>query len=130
MKVFLYDKVKNTFMPYDTHKYHGLDYLWRSAFSFSILTGVSTLLVYPLDLAHTRLTTDITPKKSPRLFYNTFDVMNRTHVDEGKAGLYKGAQVAVLSAALRAGLGLPLYDAVRTTFGSDNKGTGYFNNLN
>jgi hypothetical protein len=62
LRVFLYDKVKSAFMPYDTHKYKGLDYFWRAAGAFAICTGVTTALAYPLDLAHTRIATDITKR--------------------------------------------------------------------
>ena len=49
-------------MPYDVHKYHGFDYFWRAALSFSIITSVTTALTYPFDLVHTRITTDMTKK--------------------------------------------------------------------
>ena len=62
LKIFLYDKIKGSFMPYDTHKYKGFDYWWRAAGAYSILTGVTALLVYPFDLAHTRISADITKK--------------------------------------------------------------------
>ena len=60
LRIFIFDKVKNSFMPYDIHKYKGIDYFWRSALSFSIVTAISTLIVYPFDLAHTRITSDVT----------------------------------------------------------------------
>ena len=90
LRIFMYDKIKNSFMPYEAHKYKGLDYFWRAAGAYSILTGLTTLFVYPLDLAHARITTDITQKGQPRLFTTTFDAFNRTHLDEGRSGLYKG----------------------------------------
>ena len=114
MRIFMYDKVKNTFMPYDPSKYKGIDYFWRSACSFSLITALSTLIVYPFDVAHTRISADITQKGQPRLFTTTFDAFNRTHIDEGRAGLYKGFQLAILSSALRAALTLPVYDTIRS----------------
>lgn len=90
MRVFLYDKIKNSFMPYDSHKYKGFDYFWRAASSFAIITGLTTLVVYPFDLVHTRMCADISSKGQQRLFTTTFDCFNRTHLDEGRAGLYKG----------------------------------------
>ena len=62
LKIFLYDKVKNSFMPYDTKKYKGFDYFWRTATAASICMGITTLLTYPLDLIHTRIACDITKK--------------------------------------------------------------------
>jgi hypothetical protein len=90
LRIFFYDKIKSSFMPYDAHKYKGFDYFWRSACSFSIITGLSTLLIYPFDLVHTRISCDLTSKGQPRLFTTSFDCFNRTHLDEGRAGLYKG----------------------------------------
>lgn len=62
MRIFMYDKIKASFMPYDAHKYKGFDYFWRAAGAYSILTGLTTLFIYPLDLAHTRIACDITQK--------------------------------------------------------------------
>lgn len=83
LKVYLYDKIKNSFMPYDNNKYKGFDYFWRSAVSGGICMGLASLLVYPFDLIHTRVSADLTKKGRPRLFTTTFDCFNRTHIDEG-----------------------------------------------
>lgn len=90
LRIFFYDKIKASFMPYDTHKYKGFDYFWRAAGSFAFITAMTTLITYPFDLVHTRIAADITHKGQPRLFTTTFDCFNRTHLDEGRAGLYKG----------------------------------------
>jgi hypothetical protein len=62
LRIFLYDKVKLSFMPYDTHKYKGFDYYFRAAGAFSICTLFTTLFVYPFDLVHTRISADMTQK--------------------------------------------------------------------
>lgn len=62
LKVFFYDKIKNSFMPYETNKYKGLDYFWRAALSATICMGATTLFTYPFDTIHTRIATDITKK--------------------------------------------------------------------
>jgi hypothetical protein len=113
LKIFFYDKIKNYFMPYETHKYRGFDYFWRAASSFSFCTALTTLLVYPFDTIHTRISADMTPKGGQRLFTTSFDCFNRTHLDEGRSGLYKGFQLAILSGAIRASLTLPVYDTYR-----------------
>ena len=64
LRIFLYDKVKLSFMPYDTHKYKGFDYYFRAAGAFSICTLFTTLFVYPFDLVHTRISADMTQKAS------------------------------------------------------------------
>lgn len=68
-----------------------IDYYWRKWSAALTLVGLTTTLIYPLDLIHTRMSTDMTSKKDVRNFHTTFDCMNRTHIDEGfRAGLYKG----------------------------------------
>lgn len=103
-------------MPYgDESKYTGLDYYWRVFGSFSTIVGITAGLTYPLDLIHTRLVTDMSKKGTQRLFTTTFDCFNRTNIDEGfRAGLYKGYDVAMAGAVIRAGMTLPLYDVVRS----------------
>ena len=90
LKIFLYDKIKNYFMPYSEQRYKGFDYFWRAGSAATLCTLFTTLISYPLDLIHTRVTTDLTKKNQPRLFKTTFDCFNRTHLDEGRSGLYKG----------------------------------------
>lgn len=130
LKVFTYDKIKASFMPYETHKYKGFDYFWRASSAFAICTGLTTLFVYPLDLAHTRIASDLTQKGQPRLFTTTFDCFNRTHLDEGRAGLYKGYQLAILSSVLRGALSLPVYDTFKRMTDSSNESTGFLANFN
>lgn len=113
LRIFFYDKIKGSFMPYENHKYRGFDYFWRAASSFAFCTALTTLVVYPFDTIHTRLVADMTPKGSARLFTTSFDCFNRTHLDEGRSGLYKGFQLAIVSAAIRASLTLPIYDSYR-----------------
>ena len=110
LKIFMYDKVKNAMMPYDTKKYKGFDYFWRTAFAASFCMGLTTLLSYPLDLFHTRITCDLAKKGQQRLFTTTFDCFNRTHLDEGRFGLFKGVETAIVSAILRGAFTLPIYD--------------------
>jgi hypothetical protein len=62
LKIFVYDKVKNAFMPYEPKKYRGFDYFWRAAGSFSFCMAATTLLTYPLDTIHTRIASDMTKK--------------------------------------------------------------------
>lgn len=116
-------------MPFDTHKYRGFDYYWRAASAFSVCTALTTLFVYPFDTIHTRIAADLTPKGKPRLFTTTFDCFNRTHLDEGRVGLFKGYQLAILSSALRASLTLPIYDSYRQAT-TENKTPAWLKNFN
>ena len=78
--------------------------------------GLSTAIVYPLDLIHTRISTELTPKTERRQYHTTFDCFNRTHVDEGfKTGLYKGVQLSYTSSLLRSIMTVPMLDVMRTS---------------
>jgi hypothetical protein len=45
-------------------------------------------------------------------------------------GMFKGLDFAISSAIIRAGLSLPLYDTIKTTFGTSEKEGGFLNNFN
>lgn len=49
-------------MPFDRHKYSGLDYYWRMSMIAFFTMGPTTLLTYPFDLFHTRMAADLTKK--------------------------------------------------------------------
>ena len=113
IRVLFYDKIKNYMMPFDTHKYSGLDYFWRVATSAVICGGLTMVFTYPFDLIHTRTATDMARKNTSRLYTTTFDCFNRTNLDEGRLGLFKGADIAVASAVIRSILQLPVYSMVK-----------------
>lgn len=112
-KVCFYDKIKYGFMPYNDNKYKGLDYYWRVAASSTLCMALGTLFTYPLDLIHTRMSADMTKKGQSKLFSTTFDTFNRTHLDEGRRGLYKGVELTCVTAIIRASLTLPVYDTFK-----------------
>jgi hypothetical protein len=62
LKLFIYDKAKQYFMPYASQRYSGFDFLWRVSASAALCTFATTLLTYPFDLIHTRVTSDMTKK--------------------------------------------------------------------
>jgi solute carrier family 25 (adenine nucleotide translocator) protein 4/5/6/31 len=113
LKMLFYDKIKNYLMPYSAHKYTGIDFFWRAAASGTACMALTTLLTYPFDLIHTRICSDLTKRGQPRLFRTTFDCFNRTNIDEGRNGLYKGAQISLITGILRGALTLPVYDAFK-----------------
>ena len=90
MKVLTYDKIKNYFMPYDSRKYSGFDFFWRASASAVFTSGLTMLFTYPFDVFHTKMTADMSKKGEKRLFTTTFDCFNKTHLDGGRAGLFKG----------------------------------------
>ena len=88
--------------------------------------SVTTALTYPLDLLHTRLSADNTPMTRQRVLNSTFQCFNRTNLDEGRLGLYKGVEFALMGGLIRAMLQLPIYDLVKWSAnkaGADNTNT-------
>ena len=111
LQVSVYDKIKHAYMPNDQSKYTGIDYIWRLYASSAMIMGLTAGLTYPLDLIHTRLATDMTPKGQDRSYTTTFDCFNRTNINEGfKKGLYKGIEFSVASSAIRTMICMPLFD--------------------
>lgn len=108
----MFDKIKNWVMPYEPRKYKGFDYFWRTAAAASMSMALTTVVTYPLDVIHTRITCDLSKNQSQRLYTTTFDCFNRTNLDEGRRGLFKGVELALLSGILRTTLTLPIYDLV------------------
>lgn len=112
-RVVFFDKTKNWLMPYDSSKYSGFDYFWRVACSSVICMSLTLSFSYPFELIHTRTCSDMSRKGQPRLFTTTFDCFNRTNLDEGRWGTYKGAEVAIATSLLRATFQLPVYELVK-----------------
>jgi Mitochondrial carrier protein len=100
-RIVFFDKIKNWMMPHDSQQYSGFDFFWRVAFSSILCTGLTLGLSYPFDLIHTRTSADMTKKNTTRLYTTTFDCFNRTNLEEGRWGLYKGAEIALASSLLR-----------------------------
>lgn len=93
MRVAIYDRIKQKYMPLDPSRYGpgSLEYYGRLMAQSAMLIGLTTAFVYPLDLIHTRMATDMSKKNQRRLYATTFDCFNRINIDEGfKKGLYKG----------------------------------------
>ena len=62
LRVSLYDRIKNAYMPYDQSRYSGLEYYGRFFGSSLMTIGVTALITYPFDLIHTRISSDLTKK--------------------------------------------------------------------
>lgn len=93
LRFTLFDRIKHYYAPLHPSQYADgtLDKWWRQLGAAVSIVGLSTAIVYPLDLIHTRISTELTPKTERRQYHTTFDCFNRTHVDEGfKTGLFKG----------------------------------------
>jgi hypothetical protein len=122
-KVTFYDKMKNYFMPYKSRKYKGMDYFFRTACASICAMSISTLFVYPFDVYHTRMSTDMTPSTKAPLYKSTFDCFSMTNVEEGRYGAFKGIYIAVPHAILKSLFTMPVYEQVRRNFGQGKEQT-------
>lgn len=113
VKVAFYDRIKHTLMPYSPNKYSGLDYFIRAQCAAIMCMGVSTIFTYPFDTLHTRLSADMTPPERQRIYTSTFQCFNRTNIDEGRFGCYKGIEFAIAASIVRAVFQMPVYDMVK-----------------
>mmetsp|Transcript_7298 Transcript_7298/g.10276 ORF Transcript_7298/g.10276 Transcript_7298/m.10276 type:complete len:149 (+) Transcript_7298:281-727(+) len=102
LKVAFYDRIKHLIMPYSQSRYSGLDYFIRSQIAAISCMTLSLGLTYPFDVLHTRLSADSTPSSRPRIYESTFQCFNRTNIEEGRLGLYKGVEFAAAAAVIRA----------------------------
>jgi hypothetical protein len=113
IKIIFYDKFKQYFMPYDSHKYSGMQYFFRAACSSICCMSLSFFFSYPFDIIHTRASADMSLNGKQRIYSSTFECFNKTHIDEGSYALFKGSTFAISSSLMKACLTLPLYDLIR-----------------
>lgn len=92
-------------------------------------SGVTmTLVTYPLDLARTRVTSDMAALQSERNFLGLSDCLKQTVRTEGAAALYKGLIPSLGSIIPYVGIGFTAYDEIKLMLasrgGHDNGGGG------
>ena len=102
LKVTFFDRFKHFMMPNNPSKYTGLDYFFRAQMAGLGCAAIAMGFTYPLDLLHTRLSADFTPSNRPRIYESTFQCFNRTNIEEGRLGLFKGIEFAATGAFFRA----------------------------
>jgi solute carrier family 25 (adenine nucleotide translocator) protein 4/5/6/31 len=73
--------------------------------------STSTLFVYPLDMARTRLGVDIGKNPSERQFRGVFDCISQIHRNDGFRGLYKGLGMSLFGIFMYRGLYFGTYDS-------------------
>ena len=116
MRVTIFDRMKNYYMPLDSSRYTGLSYYGRIFMASSATVSITSAMTYPYDLIYSRLGGDMTKKGSLRHYRTVFDCFNRTNIDEGlRTGLYKGIEIAMVAQVLRALLMFPVYDIMRSS---------------
>lgn len=93
--------------------------------SGNILAGgaggcTSLCLVYPLDLARTRLAVETTKNGTPK-FRGIYDCLRKITQHEGFAGTYRGFFVSLQFVALSRAVFFGLFDTIRGTIVEDTK---------
>lgn len=75
----------------------------------------SSLLVYSLDYARTRLANDAkaSTKGGERQFNGLIDVYRKTLASDGIAGLYRGFNVSIVGITIYRGLYFGMYDSLK-----------------
>jgi len=83
--------------------------------------STSTLFVYPLDMARTRLGVDIGKHPNERQFKGPFDCINKIYKADGMKGLYKGIGMSLVGIFLYRGLYFGTYDSGKKLISDYNK---------
>jgi solute carrier family 25 (adenine nucleotide translocator) protein 4/5/6/31 len=94
----------------------GKDYSTSRVVMMNLLAGglagcTSTLFVYPLDMARTRLGVDVGKKLTERQFKGPFDCIRKIYRADGLKGLYRGMGMSLVGIFLYRGLYFGSYDS-------------------
>merc|ERR1711916_45290 len=87
-----------------------------------------TVLLYPFDIARTRLTADTAAKGSKKLYNGMIDCVMQTAKNEGVAGVYKGMVMSLAGIVPYLGISFTAYDEFKKFLptGSDSKSAWWF----
>jgi len=97
------------------------------------MSGVTMMLsTYPMDLARTRVTADMTQMGETRVFSGLFDCIIKTARAEGFFGLYKGLGPGLTSIIPYIGISFAMYDELKLRFSNredDTSSVKFLKNL-
>ncbi|KAF9324235.1 ADP/ATP carrier protein [Linnemannia elongata] len=86
--------------------------------------GISLTIVYSLDYARTRLSSDAKGKNgAARQFNGLIDVYRKTIASDGIAGLYRGFNISLAGIVVYRGLYFGLYDSIKPILPSSLQGS-------
>ena len=81
--------------------------------------GISLVLLYPLDMARTRLATDVGKNAKERRFTGTIDCIKKIYAERGLRGVYTGLSVSITGVIVFRGLFMGGYDTAKYVLGLD-----------
>ena len=103
-----------SFFGYDREKSGKWKWLAGNVASGSAAGATTSLLLYHLDYARTRLATDaIESRGIKRQFRGLQDVYKKTLTSDGVIGLYRGFSVSIMGITLYRGLYFGIYDSMK-----------------
>jgi len=113
------DFFKNLTMPKGQNAYSYTEQFGRGLLSGGGAGAASLLFVYPLDLARTRMSTDLGKGKDK--LYNGFnDVIKKTYAEGGARALYKGFNISVMGIIPYRAVYFGGYDTLKAIFLKDD----------
>lgn len=103
-----------SFFGYDREKDGQWKWLAGNVASGSAAGATTSLLLYHLDYARTRLATDaIESRGTKRQYRGLLDVYKKTLATDGMSGLYRGFSVSIMGITLYRGLYFGIYDSMK-----------------
>lgn len=91
-------------------------FVLKNLLAGGIAGSITSMIVYPLDFARTRLGVDIGKTQGARQFKGVADCLTTTYKSDGIKGLYRGAGMAVFGIFIYRGLYFGVYDSGKAVF--------------
>lgn len=90
---------------------HPYKFVMKNLISGGLAGSMTAVVVYPLDMARTRLGVDVAKLHGKRQFNGIGDCLKFIYKTDGVRGLYRGAEMAVFGIFLYRGLYFGVYDS-------------------
>lgn len=119
------DFYKNLFMPKGQKNYSYWDAFWRNLLSGGGAGATSLIVVYPLDLARTRMSTD-KGKGESRTYTGLGDCVKKTWKEGGIRALYKGFNISVAGIIPYRAVYFGGYDTLKMIFFKEDKKVSFW----
>jgi len=119
------DEFKTMFMPLGMKNYSYTQQFLRGLLAGGGAGASSLMFVYPLDLARTRMTTDL-GKGGDKTYSGLADCMKKTYAEGGVKSLYRGFNISVIGIIPYRAVYFGGYDLLKSMFMPDPKNTSFW----